>query len=41
MSVRVGQSFGGGQVIDTLTNSFSAMEKLGDATMRPFLQVGR
>lgn len=25
-------------VLNTLSNSFSAMEKLGDATMRPFLQ---
>jgi len=38
MSVKVGQRAGGGQVTDTLSNSFSAMKRLGDSDMRPFLQ---
>lgn len=38
MSVPVGRDPKDELVIDTLTNSFAAMEKLGDATMRPFLQ---
>lgn len=38
MSVPVGQTPNPGLVVGTLSNSFSAMEKLGDAVMRPFLQ---
>lgn len=38
MSVPIGGKPKPELVIDTLSNSFSAMETLGDATMRPFLQ---
>jgi flavin-dependent dehydrogenase len=38
MSVPVGRDPAPGLVVGTLSNSFSSMEKLGDATMRPFLQ---
>ena len=39
MSVRVGEDPRPKVVLDTLANSFSAMERLGDDVMRPFLQV--
>ena len=39
MSVPVGSSPPPDRVTGTLSNSFSAMEKLGDEVMRPFLQV--
>lgn len=38
MSVPIGGQPRETLVTDTLTNSFTSMEKLGDATMRPFLQ---
>jgi flavin-dependent dehydrogenase len=38
MSVKIGQTPKPGLVVGTLSNSFSAMEKLGPETMNPFLQ---
>jgi hypothetical protein len=38
MSIRIGDSPRPELVVGTLANSFSAMEKLGDSIMRPFLQ---
>ena len=38
MSVKIGDVPKPELIVGTLSNSFSAMEKLGDAVMRPFLQ---
>ena len=38
MSVRIGDSPKPDLIVGTLSNSFTSMEKLGDAVMRPFLQ---
>ena len=38
MSVPVGNNPKSDLIVGTLSNSFSAMEKLGESTMRPFLQ---